>query len=329
MDKQKINELKIVTIGGGTGNSVLLNSVKEFTSNITAIVSMVDDGGSSGVLRKDLNILPPGDIRACLIALSNTDPLIKEIFSYRFQTGLLENQSLGNLILAATNDICGNIYEASKEMTKILNLTGQVLPVTLDDVVLKARLNNGEIIKGESNIGNRNRYISKIEKVFLEPENITPLPEALNAIREADIICVGPGSLYTSLIPPLLMPEMVESLLETKARVYLISNLVTEKGETDDYTLLDHLIVLENQIGAEIFDGLIVNTEKVSEEVIDNNLKEGRILLFLTEDEKEVILDKGIEIIEGNFISEKDGFIRHEAKFIIEKIIKDFYNAKE
>lgn len=324
MNKKIENQIRFVTIGGGTGNSMLLSSLKEFSDHITAIVSMVDDGGSSGVLRKDLNILPPGDIRACLLALSNADSFIKNLFSYRFNSTLLKNQSLGNLILAAATDLTGDINKASQKMKDILNLKGRVLPATLDDIILVAELENGEKIYGESNIGSRDSQMSRIKKIYLKADKITPLPEAIESILIADIICIGPGSLYTSTIPPLLIPGIMESLLKTSAKVYLISNLVTQRGETDNYTLLDHLKVLEEQVGLEFIDGFLVNTKSISKGILESNLEKGIRPLFLDSKEKDFLENKNLRILEGNFIHEEDGKILHEAQEIIQKILFDY-----
>ena len=199
----------IVAIGGGTGLSVLLRGLKKYTSNITAIVTVSDDGGGSGIIRKEMGILPPGDIRNCIAALANTEPIMEQLMQYRFKEGTLKGQSFGNLFIAAMNDICGSFDAAVREVSSVLAVTGKVLPVTLENVVLYAELEDGNVIKGESQIPIKQQALNKrIRKVFLSPGNCMPLPVALKEIKEADAIILGPGSLYTSIIPNILVKDM-------------------------------------------------------------------------------------------------------------------------
>lgn len=233
---------KVVVIGGGTGLSNLLRGLKRFTSNITAIVTVADDGGGSGVLRDDLGMLPPGDIRNCILALAHTEPVMEELLQYRFTDGRLKGQSFGNLFLAAMDGISENFMEAVQKVSSVLAVTGKVLPVTLKDVTLKARLNNGNIIEGESNIPKEAiKQNSNIERVFIEPRDARALREAVLAIKDADAIIFGPGSLYTSIIPNLLVKEIKEEIHKSSAIKIYVSNLMTQKGETDDYTVKDHI----------------------------------------------------------------------------------------
>lgn len=255
---------KIVTIGGGTGNSILLRGVKNFTSNITTIVTVADDGGGSGVLREDLGMLPPGDIRNCLVALANTEPIMEKLINYRFSNGQLKGQSLGNLLIAAMNDICGDFNEAIKEISNVLAITGKVLPMTLDNVKLFAELEDGSTIEGESNITFLNRKNGgKIKRVYTSPKLILPLKESIDSIMDADIVLLGPGSLYTSIIPNLLVTDISQALKETKAEVVYILNIMTQPGETNGYSVTDHVAAIIDHANSNIIDKIVVNSKEV------------------------------------------------------------------
>ncbi|MCJ7689849.1 MAG: YvcK family protein, partial [Clostridiaceae bacterium] len=233
---------KIVVIGGGTGLSTMLRGLKKYTNNITAIVTVADDGGGSGVLRDDLGILPPGDIRNCILALADTEPLLEELLQYRFKDGRLKDQSFGNLFLAAMDGISNNFEEAVQKMSSVLAVTGRVIPVTLDNMILKAKLKNGKIICGESNIPKAVlEYDSTIDEVFIEPKDAKAIKEALIAISAADAVILGPGSLYTSIIPNLLVNDIREALRKTKALRIYVSNIMTQPGESDNYGVKDHI----------------------------------------------------------------------------------------
>ncbi|OPZ75488.1 MAG: Gluconeogenesis factor [Firmicutes bacterium ADurb.Bin456] len=250
---------RIVVIGGGTGLSVLLRGLKEYTSNLTAIVSVADDGGSSGRLRGDLGMLPPGDIRNCLVALADKEPLMEELLQYRFKTGELAGHSLGNLLLAALTGMTGSFDQAVRTLSKVLAIRGQVLPVTLSDVTLCAELEDGAVVQGQSHIS---RSPGRIKKVFLQPSRCLPLAEALFAIRSADAVVLGPGSLYTSIIPNLLVKGIPEALAKTQAPKIYICNVMTQPGETDGYTASGHLEALFAHGGTAI-DYAVVNTGPV------------------------------------------------------------------
>ena len=245
--KSKLNRgPNIVAIGGGTGLSTLLKGLKNYSSNITAIVTVSDDGGSSGILRKQLGVQPPGDIRNCLAALSNEEPILTRLFQYRFSGGSgLEGHSFGNLFLSALTTITGSLEKAVQASSKVLAVQGQVLPATNIDVMLWAELENGEKIFGESNISKSQKSISRIGYL---PENPSALPSALESIKEADLIVLGPGSLYTSLLPNLLVPEIVDALLQNNAPKVYVSNLMTQPGETDGLDVYQHIKSIEKQL---------------------------------------------------------------------------------
>lgn len=252
---------KIVTIGGGTGIPVVLSGIKEYTSNITAIVTVSDDGGSSGLLRKDFRTLPPGDIRNCIVALADEEMLISRLFQYRFDKSIgLDGHSFGNLFITAMTELTGDFAKAVKESSKTLAIRGEVVPVTLDKVVLCAKLKNGSIVQGESKIAKAG---SPVENVFLEPENTKPTEDALFAIKHADAIIFGPGSLYTSVLPNLIVNGIVDEIKKSKALKIYVCNIMTEPGETDAYTANDHIEAIYKHTTNELFDYVIVNTEEI------------------------------------------------------------------
>lgn len=253
---------KILTIGGGTGTSSLLRGLKKCTNQITAVVTVADDGGSSGDLRKDLGILPPGDIRACLLALSNRDLIVRELFDHRFSAGVLKNHNMGNLILAALTEMSGSFEEAIEEVSKILEITGEVLPVTLQDLQINAILENGKIAKGESHISKKAMEDKcGIDRVYIDPERASTTEKVKKAIQEADLIVLGPGSLYTSVIPNLLIDDVVELIYESNAPRVYINNVVTEEGETIDYGVKEHVEALLKHSKKGLLDYVIINNE--------------------------------------------------------------------
>lgn len=317
---------KIVVIGGGTGLSTMLRGLKHYTSNITAIVTVADDGGGSGDLREDLGILPPGDIRNCILALADTEPLMEELLQYRFKDGRLKNQSFGNLFLAAMDGISSNFEEAVQKMSSVLAVTGKVVPVTLDNIVLKAKLKNGEVISGESNIPEQAlEQMSPIEKVFIEPPNARALQESVDAIREADAIILGPGSLYTSVIPNLLIKDISSALHRTKAIKIYVSNIMTQPGETDGYGVEDHLKAIFKHGGDGIVDYAVVNVGKIDKE-LEVKYKEETSGMVSIDEEKVKGMD--VKIIEGDFIKVKNGLIRHNSDKLADILIETIMDKK-
>lgn len=249
----------IVVIGGGTGLSTLLRGLKKYTSNLTAIVSVADDGGSSGRLRQDMGILPPGDIRNCLVALADRESLMEQLFRYRFPSGELAGHSLGNLLLAGMADLTGSFQQAVHDISRVLAVRGRVLPVTLQKCTLGARYADGEVVWGESSIPQPGRPIAE---VFLAPADCPPLPEAVAAIAQADLIVIGPGSLYTSILPNLLVPGIRQALQQAAGRKVYVCNVMTQPGETEGYTASRHLEVLQQYAGR-VVDWMIVNRAPV------------------------------------------------------------------
>lgn len=317
---------KIVTIGGGTGNSILLRGVKNFTSNITTIVTVADDGGGSGVLREDLGMLPPGDIRNCLVALANTEPIMEKLINYRFSNGQLKGQSLGNLLIAAMNDICGDFNEAIKEISNVLAITGKVLPMTLDNVKLFAELEDGSTIEGESNITFLNRKNGgKIKRVFTSPKLLLPLKESIDSIMDADIVLLGPGSLYTSIIPNLLVKDISQALQETKADVVYILNIMTQPGETNGYNVTDHVVAIIDHANSNIIDKIVVNSKEVDKyakyryKSIENSTP-----IYITDEDRENMEKLGIEIIEADICDISYDYIVHDSNKLMKTILERY-----
>ncbi len=247
---------RVVAIGGGTGLSALLRGLKTYTSNLSAIVTVADDGGSSGRLRDEYRILPPGDFGQCLIALADAEPLMKQLFDHRFTEGSLDGHAFGNLFIMAMADVTGNFEQALRESGKVLAVKGTIVPSTLQDVTLVASI-NGSTVEGESKIPEQN---SPISHVFLKPDGVQVNPEAAQAILNAELIIVGPGSLYTSILPNLLVEGMVEAIKASPALKVYICNLAAQRGETDGYAVDDYLRVIREHVGANLFDFVLVNS---------------------------------------------------------------------
>ncbi|MBT2689061.1 YvcK family protein [Bacillus sp. ISL-47] len=306
---------RIVIIGGGTGLPVLLRGLKKHPVDITAIVTVADDGGSSGRLRTDLRIPPPGDIRNVLAALSDVEPLIEEMFQHRFATSNeLSGHSLGNLILAAMTSITGNFVHAIQEMSKVLNVRGKVLPAANQSVVLHAEMEDGTIVSGESKIPYSGK---KIKRVFLTPKNIKALPETLQAIRQADMIIIGPGSLYTSILPNLLVPKLGSEVCHSKAKKVYICNLMTQAGETLDYTASDHVKALYDHMSCAFINTILVNNEEIPQHIQERYSEEmAKPVVYDTG----ALTELGLEIMHGEIVSHENGMIRHDTKEVAQML---------
>ncbi|MGB5596533.1 MAG: gluconeogenesis factor YvcK family protein [Crocosphaera sp.] len=291
---------KIVAIGGGTGLSTLLRGLKQYSAYITAIVTVADDGGSSGRLRDEIGVLPPGDIRNCMAALADEEKLLTELFQYRFQAGDgLTGHSFGNLFLTAMTAITGRDFEkAIAASSKVLAIRGKVLPATLSDVRLWAELDDGRFIEGESHITEAG---GKIRKIGCFPENPPGLPAALQAIREADYIIMGPGSLYTSIIPNLLVPEIREALIRVKVPRIYVCNIMTQPGETEGYTVSDHIKAIDRVCKQRIFDAILVQRISPSPIALKHYAKENCHPVFL---DREDVTKSGCRIVLANVMDE-------------------------
>ncbi len=255
------NGPRVVSIGGGTGQPTLLRGLKTYTDRITAVVTVADDGGSSGRLRRDLGILPPGDFRNCLVALSEVEPLLEELFQYRFgkDSGALDGHAFGNLFLVAMTGITGDFELAVRESSRVLAVRGEVLPSTLADVTLHAELVDGTIVSGESRLP---EGTAAVRRAFLTPEQPHGYPDAVAAILEADLIVLGPGSLYTSVIPNLLVPDIVRAVRSSPAVKVYVCNVATQPGETDQFGVLEHVQALREHVGPGVFDYVLINADQ-------------------------------------------------------------------
>jgi len=315
--------IKVVTIGGGSGLSVLLRGIKKHTSNITAIVTVADDGGGSGVLREDLGMLPPGDLRNCILALANTEPVMEQLLQYRFEEGKLKGQNFGNLLIAAMNGISNGFEEAIQRVNDIFAVTGKVMPATVKNVELAAVLKDGTKVIGESLIPQKaiERNVG-IDRVFLVPENAKSLPEALKAIENADVIIYGPGSLYTSVIPNLLLRDIVKILKTSKVPKIYVSNLMTQPGETDGYSISDHVKAIADHIGEDIVDYVLLNNGNIDKEVELKYLELGAEPLLFTEEDRLFLEKLHIRTIVDDFTEVKKMYLRHDADKVAKRILE-------
>lgn len=309
---------RIVVIGGGTGLSTMLRGLKAYSENITAIVSVSDDGGGSGMLREDLGMLPPGDIRNCITALANTEPTMMELMNYRFPEGVNKGQSFGNLFLAALDGISDSFEQAVMRMNEVLAVTGKVLPVTDANVNLVAEFENGASIVGESKIAQQKRKENcRIRRVRLEPQRPAALPHAIDAILSADIILLGPGSLYTSIIPNLLVDGIVDALRRAKAPKIYVLNIMTQEGETEGYSAFDHLSALLEHSADQLIDACIYNTAPVPDPI------QAR---YKTEDAEPVVLDRarfeaaGVSLYGYPLIASDSKLARHDPQLLAQAV---------
>lgn len=315
--RRKLNRgPRIVAVGGGTGLSMLLSGIKNITNNITAVVTVGDDGGSSGKLRESLGILPPGDIRHCITALADDEDLVNKLFKYRFNDGqCLEGHSFGNLFITALCEITGDMVSAVRASSNVLSIRGRVLPATLDDMKLVAEMEDGRIVHGESTIPEAH---GKIKKLFTEPKNCKALPEVLEAIRNAELIILGPGSLYTSVIPNLLIKEISSEIAKSKAKKIYVCNIMTQPGETDDYKVSDHLKALISHAGSsKIVDTVLVNNF-LPDKLADKYQKSGSYPVELDSTE---VKKMGIKIYAKKLIEDsKEGLVRHSSNRVARTI---------
>ena len=318
-------ELKIVAIGGGHGLSTMLRGLKRYTKDITAIVTVADDGGGSGMLREDLGILPPGDIRNCILALANTEPTMEQLLNYRFTEGSLAGQSFGNLFLAAMDGISGSFDEAVHRMGEVLAITGRVLPATNQSVHLEAEFVNGSRVLGESKIFYaKKRNDCRIRQVRLVPEHPKPLPESIEAIAQADLILLGPGSLYTSIIPNLLVDGVAEAIAKSRALKILVMNIMTQDGESDGYTGADHVRALLHHGAPGIIDVCIANNAVIGEAILAPYRQEGVEQLRL---EREEIEAMGIQVEEYPMAT-GERYIRHDTYALASAIMEVYRRSR-
>lgn len=314
---------KVVAIGGGTGISTMLRGLKNYTSNITAVITVADDGGGSGVLRSDLGMLPPGDIRNCMLALAETEPVLEKLLNYRFPEGRLKGQSFGNLFLAA---MCGisdnNFVQAVTHMSEVLAVTGRIYPVTEENVNLIAILKDGTVIEGESRIGSHHEFHpGPIDRVCFDKERVQPLEQVLEAIAKADIIILGPGSLYTSIIPNLLVVGIPEAISKARAAKVYVCNVMTQPGETENYTVGDHIEALHKHAGCPIVDYCLVNNGPIDPAMLKKYKDDGAAPVEL---DAARIRRMGVKVIEKDLVRSHTGYVRHDPDKLAQAILESF-----
>jgi uncharacterized cofD-like protein len=307
----------IVAIGGGTGLSTLLLGLKHQTNRITAVVTVTDDGGSSGRLVTDKKILPPGDIRNCLVALADAEKSMTDLFQHRFEgaSGTLSGHSTGNLLIAAMVDISGDFDLAVREISRVLAIQGRVVPATLDTVRLRAEMEDGSVLVGESRIVDSRLGI---KHMHLDPPDCKPVEEALSALRNADVIAIGPGSIFTSVLPPLLVPGFADAIAESDAIKVYICNVMTQPGESDNFTAADHVAAIEEGVGRRIFDYVLVNKAEPSAKALERYQDVGQAVVI---PDAERVKAMGYKPILANLISESD-VVRHDPHRVADAIAK-------
>ena len=300
---------RVVVIGGGTGMPVLLRGLKNLPIDLTALVAVSDDGGSTGRLRHDMEIPAPGDIRNVIAALSNAEPLFIELFQHRFSEGNgLSGHSMGNLLLAAMTSLTGDFYTGIKEVSRIFNVRGDILPISNESMSLHAEMEDGSIVSGESKIPQVNK---RIKKVFLKTEPIKPLPNAVKAIENADLVVISPGSLYTSILSNLIIPHIGEAIRNTKGKVVYVCNVMTQAGETTGYTAADHVVAINDHIGSGCLDSIVLHNQSIRHAISD---------VYAIEHAEPVIYDTerleklGLEIIRENIIDYTETTVTHNRK---------------
>ena len=302
----KKSKPKIVSIGGGTGLSTLLRGLKKFRADLSVIVTVTDDGGSSGRLREELGVLPPGDIRNCMIALSEDEHLMSRLFRFRFNSeGGLHNHSFGNLFLTAMAGVTSDFAEAVRLTSEVLAIKGVIYPSTNSNVQLCAELEDGSFVRGETRITASRK---RIRRVRLDPADAHPLPDALDAILAADLITIGPGSLYTSLIPNMLVNEMINSIRASRATKIYIQNIMTQPGETDRYSASEHVEALAEHCGGILFPNVLLNNGRPSPEILRKYTAEHAALVAT---DRERLRSLNLRLVERDLLAE-DGVIRHD-----------------
>jgi uncharacterized cofD-like protein len=310
---------KIVAIGGGTGLATLLRGLKEYTTNLTAVVTVADDGGSSGRLRRELGVLPPGDVRNCIAALADAEPLMASLFQYRFSDGSgLAGHSFGNLFIVAMSGVVGNFEEAIRQTGRVLAVRGQIIPSTLANVTLCANTDDARTIHGESSI-TETKAKGRIKEVFLQPENPPAHPETVRAILEADMIILGPGSLYTSLLPNLLVQGVRRAFVASPALKVYVCNVATQPGETDGFSLSDHVAAIEEHIGGHFLHRVVVNNNLGG--ALPNADRSQPVTVDST-------LENGIRLLQADVVSERNRY-HHDSKKLAQTLIRLYYNRNQ
>ena len=320
----------IVAVGGGTGLSTLLRGIKSFTRNITAVVAVTDEGGSSGRIRNEWGMLPPGDVRNCIAALAENDSELKRILDFRFDRGELAGHSLGNLLLLAVTEMSGDFSKAVEIMNHLLSIRGRVLPVTTEGITLMGKTKGGLTVKGELSISEHGRNLSEI---WLEPHDAKPLPDVLSAVDDADVILLGPGSLFTSVIPNLLMKDFADKLRDSNVPSIYICNLMTQPEETQGFNIVQHIEWVSAAVG-KTPDYVIANSQAIPEDVTERYAEEGATPLYLDAEQRKIIRNMSCECVEDDIMSVYDSakekrVLRHDPQklaSVIFRIIRRIYD---
>ena len=326
---------KITVIGGGTGLPVLLRNLRKRDADVTAIVTVADDGGSSGIIRDYMNVVPPGDIRNCMIALSPMNALQKEIFQYRFNSDdqFFAGHAIGNLIIAALTEMRGNIFDAIRLLSRMMAVEGHVYPAAEEPLLLRAEFQDGTIVDGEAEPV---KYRKKIKRVSVHcydenrklDDSRTPMAarEVINAIMEADMVVLGPGSLYTSILPNLMISDIGQAVCETKAEVVYICNIMTQRGETEHFTDADHVRVLHDHLGTQFIDTVLVNTEAVPEEYL--NQQKNEEYLYQVKYDFQGLRDEGCRVVSSDFIKLREKGVYHDGEKVIDELFRLLQSAR-
>ncbi len=315
---------KVAVIGGGTGSFTVLSGLKKYNIDLSAIVSMADDGGSTGILRDELGVLPPGDVRQCLVALSDSSRLMRSLMNYRFENGSLQGHSFGNLLLSALEKVTGSFEKAVEEVGKIMSIKGKVIPVTIHEVRLNMILNTGKVLQGEKEVHLSTDIHKGYKSIYLEPFPQAN-PQAISEIMNADLVVFGPGGLYTSLIPNLLVEGVGKALRETKAKKVFIINLMNKKGQTPKFTVKDHLNEIKKFVGKDVFDYILVNNSEPPKELIEDYAEEGEMVKNdLKNDarilEAPLLSNELKEVQKGDTL--KRNLIRHDSQKLADELMK-------
>src|SRR3989338_1638409 len=317
---------KVVVIGGGTGNFVVLSGLKNYPVELSAIVSMADDGGSTGILCDELGVLPPGDVRQCLVALSDSSRLMRNLMNYRFENGGLGGHSFGNLFLSALEKVTGSFEKAVEEMSRIMSIKGKVIPVTTHQVRLKMILNSGKVLEGEGQIFTSTEIEKGFSSIFLEP-----IPDvnrkAIDEIMNADLVVVGPGGLYTSLIPNLLVEGVARALRETKAKKVFIVNLMNRRGQTNGFTVGHYIREMKRFTGVDVFDYILVNNGKPKKELIEKYAQEGEMVQNDIAADSRLILADLLSEVKSEYqdtdvLAKHRAFIRHDSGKLAKELMQ-------
>ncbi|MBM7541520.1 gluconeogenesis factor YvcK family protein [Amphibacillus cookii] len=303
----QVDKKTVAVLGGGTGMPVLLRGLKHYPIHLSAIVTVADDGGSSGRLRTEMAMPAPGDIRNVIAALAEVEPIMEQFFQHRFQNGNgLMGHTMGNLILAAMTAVTGDFYNGIKEIARVFNVKGRIYPIANQNMFLHAEMLDGEIVSGESKIPLAKK---RIKRVFIEPEAVEPLPEAVKAVREADLVVISPGSLYTSTLPNLVVPQIADALREAEGKVVYVCNVMTQAGETDDYSAADHAQAIIDHVGEGCIDKILVHNQDITESMRIKYAEENATPVDYDRERLDLL---GMEIIEADIIDDHKRLLRHD-----------------